>query len=201
MNIKKKMKREDNFNKIALFDMDGVLCDYEKQLAEDLEKLRAPCEKQIKEVFGKDIPPHVKNRMHLIKNNTSWWASLPKYKLGWDIFKLAKKIGFRTIILSKNPGYNPEALTGKKIWVENNMGKDMEVILTADKGVVYGRILVDDYPEFAKRWLEHRPNGIVIMPESSLNKSFKHPQVIKYNGRNIKQVQEAMKKAYSRIIR
>lgn len=194
------MNKKDS-DKIALFDMDGVLCDYEGTLIKDLENLRSPNEKPIKEVFGEKVPEYIKKRMILIKSNPNWWINLPKYKPGWDLLKLAKQIGFRIIILSKNPGHNPEALSGKKKWVENNIDRDLEVILTSDKGLVYGRILVDDYPEFAKRWLEHRPNGIVIMPVNRNNKNFKHPQVIKYNGKNLLQIRKIMKNAFNRLIK
>ncbi len=191
--------KEANKDKIALFDMDGVLCDYEGMLIKDLTSLKSPYEKSIKKVFGKGVPKYLKNRMSLVKSKTDWWINLPKYKLGWDILEIAKKIGFRVIILSKNPGHNPEALTGKKKWIEKNMGENTEVILTADKGLVYGRVLVDDYPEFLKQWLKHRPNGVAIMPVNQNNKYFTHPQVIRYNGKNLKQVKEALKIAFSRI--
>tara|TARA_Y100000310_G_C20512920_1_gene729762 strand:+ start:436 stop:588 length:153 start_codon:yes stop_codon:yes gene_type:complete len=47
--------------------------------------------------------------------------------------------------------------------------------ITEDKGIVYGKVLVDDYPCYIKRWLENRPRGLVIMPAHSYNRDFEHP--------------------------
>jgi 5'-nucleotidase len=187
------MKESDK--RIALFDMDGTLCDYSLVLKRDLEKLRCPHESRVKESFGKNIPRYMEERMNLIKSSENWWTNLPKFKLGWDILNIAKKMNFRIVILSKGPKNNPEAYTGKKRWIEKHLGMDTDVILTPDKGLVYGRILVDDYPKFILDWLKHRPHGLAIMPANNENKNFKHPQVIRYDGKNLAKVKAAIKQA------
>ncbi|MEM1535092.1 MAG: hypothetical protein QXE64_00970 [Candidatus Pacearchaeota archaeon] len=178
---------------IALFDLDDTLVDYAKVLRKDLEKMRCPSEPKIKYVHGK-LPRYIKKRINFIKSSEDWWANLPKRKLGWDILKVVKKMGFRVIILSKTPEVGPPGFGGKKRWIEKNLGKETEVILASDKGLVYGKVLVDDSPIFIKRWLAHRPRGLVIMPATSENKGFTHPQVIRYNGKNLEQIKKALKK-------
>jgi 5'-nucleotidase len=56
------------------------------------------------------------------------------------------------------------------------------VTITMDKGLVYGKVLVDDYPEYALRWLKWRKRGLVIMPNQPWNQGFEHPQVHRYTG-------------------
>jgi hypothetical protein len=52
-----------------------------------------------------------------------------------------------------------------------------QITITMDKSLTYGRVLVDDYPDYALGWLEHRPRGLVIMPKSEACKGFSHNNV------------------------
>lgn len=97
------------------------------------------------------------------------------------------------MVLTQGPRKNPNAWMGKKVWIDRNLGQDIDVTITRDKGLVYGRILVDDWPKYITRWLEWRPRGLVIMPANDNNKNFKHKQVIRYDGKNFQEMVEAMK--------
>lgn len=78
---------------------------------------------------------------------------------------------------------------GKK--VKEKLTKEYSVEMGA-KGLVYGAILVDDWPEYVERWLKHRPRGLVVMPASSNNVGYNHPNVIRYDGSNIDEVRKRM---------
>ncbi|MCL4400427.1 hypothetical protein M1316_00405 [Candidatus Parvarchaeota archaeon] len=185
---------------IALFDLDGTLCDYDKAMFNSLERLRSPKEPKTRvHSNGEEMPEYLRERINLIKREEDWWVNLPKFRLGWDILKIAKKLGFRIVILSKVPKRNPSAYSGKKKWIDKNMGYDVDVILTQDKGLVYGKVLVDDFPPYIESWLKHRHRGLVIMPASEGNKNFRHPQVIRYDGGNLEEVWGALKKARYRL--
>jgi len=184
------MKVHEN---IALFDLDGTLCDYELKLIQDLNELRAPSEEPVTKVPKDDAPKYLKERANLIRSSIDWWAALPTYKLGIDIWNLALQLGFRRMILTQGPRNNPNAWSGKKIWVDKKLGTDLEITITRDKGLVYGKVLVDDWPDYIIRWLEWRPRGLVIMPAGQSNENFKHKQVIRYDGSNFNEVQVAMK--------
>jgi hypothetical protein len=180
---------------IALFDMDGTLCDYEKNLIKDLNKLKSPQEPLCTSIPNDDAPDYLKNRSNLIRSSIEWWASLPKFKLGFDIWKIADDLGFRKMVLTQGPKRNPNAWSGKKLWIDKNLGTEIDVTITRDKGLVYGKVLVDDWPDY---WLKWRPRGIVIMPASQQNEKFKHKQVTRYDGTNIDEVLNSMKKALDR---
>jgi 5'-nucleotidase len=77
-------------------------------------------------------------------------------------------------------------------WCRRHLGAETPVHITEDKGLVYGKFLYDDFPEYCLSWLRHRPRGLVIMPETSWNKDFNHAQVLKYSGKNLDEVRQAL---------
>ena len=72
--------------------------------------------------------------------------------------------------------------------------------MTQDKSFTYGRVLVDDWPDYVTSWLEHRPRGLVVMPAHPWNVDFNHPNVIRYDGseHNRKDVRDRLITAASR---
>lgn len=188
-------KRVEN---IALFDMDGTLCDYEAGLEQSMALLQSPEEPQYSGVPRDDAPAYLKARADIIRRDPEWWASLPKFKLGMEIWALAEIIGYRRMILTQGPKRNPNAWTGKKLWIDRNLGQEVDITITRDKGLVYGKVLVDDWPEYILRWLEWRPRGLVIMPASKANATFEHPQVIRYDGTNSSAVFGALSASYQK---
>ena len=183
----------------GLFDMDGTLFDYEGQLRRDLEKLRSPNEPEITDLWDEGNG-YLKARIDLIKSVPGWWENLPRLDLGFDILTLATAIGFECEILTKGPASRTKShvWTEKVRCIQKHLG-DMPInIVGKDKAKQYGRFLMDDYPGYFLGWLKHRPRGLVIMPVNESNKDFKHPRVIKYDGRNIKQVGEALQAVFKR---
>ena len=183
-------------DKICLVDMDGVLFDYESQLKEDLSKLKSPEEPEIENLWSENMP-WIKHRMDLIKSQPGWWEKLPLYEPGVRLLQLVRKIGFTPAILTKGPTSKSRAWGEKVEAIKNHFG-DMPInVVGESKGGVYGRVLIDDYPEYIKSWLEWRPRGLVIMPAHAYNESFAHENVIRYDD-NIVEVRDALMAAFSR---
>ena len=183
---------------VALFDMDGTLCDYDKSLLEKLEELRSPNEPVWNNFINDGMPEYIRRRADMIRRSEEWWANLPKLPLGWDILEIAKEVGYKIMILTQGPRKNPFSWSGKKMWIDKNLGEDVDLTITRDKGLVYGKVLVDDFGPYVERWLTWRSRGTVIMPANELNKNFSHPQVIRYDGSNLNEVKEAMIRARRR---
>lgn len=177
---------------IALFDMDGTLCDYGAGLAVELRRIQSPGEHELILPIPADAPSYLWERVHLITQVPDWWANLPRFELGFDVWRIAAELGFRAMILTQGPKRTPNAWSGKKIWIDRHLGATVDITITRDKGLVYGKLLVDDYPPYIERWLTWRPRGLVIMPANSGNEGFAHPQVIRYDGTNLAQVRAAM---------
>jgi hypothetical protein len=97
------------------------------------------------------------------------------------------------MVLSRGPRTNSVAWGEKLEWCRINLPEDVQVTLTEDKGLVYGRVLVDDWPAYILRWLEWRKHGLVIMPARDWNIGFEHRQVIRYvAGKNDMDVLQAL---------
>ena len=179
----------------ALFDLDGTLADYDYALRHSMMELRSPEEPIYSGVPRDDAPLYLKTRANLIRKDAEWWAGLPQLRLGFDILGVATLLNYRIMILTQGPKRNANAWAGKKQWIDRNLGQDVDITITRDKGLVYGKVLVDDWPEYIEQWLEWRPRGLVIMPANDANKDFSHHQVIRYDGTNLSQVREAMSNA------
>jgi len=187
-------------DKIALFDLDGTLAGYHKTLTRDLNKLRSPLEKPIVIDYN-NMPDYIVERKRLITNQVGWWENLPKIYSGFEILEWCKEIGYRIQVCTKAPDSADNAWSEKVKWIKKNMfkqGEHRNITITSDKGLVYGRVLVDDYPKFAEAWLKHRPRGLVIMPKTPACKGYSHKNVIIYDGKNKVEVREALAKAFLR---
>ena len=135
----------------------------------------------------------------MITSQVGWWLKLKKFKLGFDVLVELKKVGFKIVVLTKGPSRKFSAWSEKVEWCHKNMKEYINgVTITNDKGLVYGWVLVDDFPEYIQAWLKHRPRGLVIMPAHEHNKDFKHPNVVRYDGTNIEEVRERLQAQFNR---
>ncbi|BDU75741.1 5' nucleotidase, NT5C type [Mesoterricola sediminis] len=177
---------------IALFDMDGTLADYHGRLRADLARIAAPGE-GVGDLFGEGVPAYMEARRHVITSQAGWWLGLAPFPLGWDILHLVQDLGFRIVVLTKGPSSKPGAWTEKVQWCDRHLKGVVEgITITHDKGLVYGKVLVDDYPDYIERWLAYRPRGMAVMPAHPHNEGFSHPQVVRYDGTNLEAVRRAV---------
>jgi FMN phosphatase YigB (HAD superfamily) len=180
---------------IALFDLDGTLADFDGAMQRDMDLLKAPDEPSFADIDENKMPPHIIARRRLIKKQPGWWLSLDRLHLGFDIFELAGELDFHKMILSKAPDPNksPNAWSEKALWCAKNV-PGTPITLSDDKGMVYGKVLVDDWPPYVKAWLKHRPRGLVIMPAHRWNvgKFADDPRVVRYDGSNFIEVERRL---------
>ncbi|VVB80507.1 Uncharacterised protein [uncultured archaeon] len=178
---------------IVLFDMDDTLFDHNGQLLKDLKKLADPSEPELSEKDLYKAPPHIRERTFRIRERKEWWADLPKFQLGWDVWNLVGELSYQREILTKANLKNPAMWMGKVECIVKNIGEKTPVTITStSKSRHYGRVLVDDFPEYCSSWLNHRPRGLVIMPAHEYNRYFSHPQLIRYDGTNLEEVRRAL---------
>lgn len=194
---------------IALFDMDGTLFDFDGQMRADLQKMASPSEPQfvnptdpnyVQDIWEAEKRlPWLKNRMSMIKRQPGWWLNLPIFRLGWDVLDECIHLGYQNEILTKGPEHNSQAWAEKHECLKSHKPLlNYPIHMSDEKGRVYGRVLVDDFKDFIESWLEWRPRGLVIMPASNNNATFKHPNVIRYDGNNFDEVRVALKAAFYR---
>ena len=186
-------------SKIALFDLDGTLADYDKPYRSYLTELGLE-----QPLRGAETPPQ-KLLRKIIQNQPGFWYSLPRYKPGFDILEQAIFAGFSPMILTQGPMSVTQAWTEKVEWSKRHV-PDFPITITRNKSLVYGRVLVDDWPEYFMPWLKVRPRGIVICPLHPWNKNVhdewctaqNRDRVILYTGENLPEIQNALQKAFNR---
>lgn len=179
---------------IALFDLDGTLADFDFAMEIKLMSLANNIEIPYFQEQDNE-PTYMKMRRRLIKKTPGFWRELPKFSLGFQVLEEVNKLNFDIMILSKGPRNNPTAWAEKIEWCHANLPMDemdIKITLTEDKGLVYGKVLVDDWIPYVERWLEWRPRGLVIMPAHDRNKDFRHPNVVRYDGTNLNEVIERL---------
>jgi len=157
-------------DKVALVDMDGTLCDFHGQLERDLDR-----------VLGKErdrlTAAPLRQIEYLIRGQTGWYRNLQPIQFGFAIVGMLKSIGFRIMIVTKSSKESKNAWSEKAAWIAEHL-PDADITVTMDKGLLYGKVLVDDYPAHFTRWMEHRPRGKVVMPVQPWNKDVaSHPNL------------------------
>ncbi len=176
------MENSPEATEVALVDMDGTIADFDAGMREGLSPLFSPYEKGIIDLaripHGDDSPPWLRARMELVKRQPGFWRSLPRIEDGFKVLDMIVEAGFETSILTKSPRRNHRSRAEKAEWCEEHV-PDLPVTVCHDKGLVYGRVLFDDFPEFALAWLKHRPNGVVLMLDGPTNQGFEHPQAVR----------------------
>jgi hypothetical protein len=186
---------------IGLFDLDGSLADYEGQLYKDIRKLVSESDLKRFEELGMwraDEQEPFKSLIRLIKKQPCWWRSLPVLENGMRIWNLTIDIGFKNHVLTKGPKRYPRAWKEKVEWSQEHLGDQIDVHITSDKSMVYGKFLYDDYPDYMDRWLKARPRGLGIMPVNGTNLNYSHPRCIKWDGSNYDEVAQALVDCYHR---
>jgi 5'-nucleotidase len=127
---------------------------------------------------------YLEERQKVIRRQPGWWEALDRYPPGFEILNEARALAFHCHVLTKGPASALTSWTEKMQWCQKHV-PDLEVTITQDKGLVYGKVLVDDWPPYVTRWLEWRPRGLVIMPAHPWNEGFEHPAVMRYTGREM----------------
>lgn len=144
-------------------DMDGVLTNWEKQYKE----------------YGGRPFTKMQDISWGTTNSLEFWSTmewLPNGRVLWDALK-----PLSPIILS-SPGHSTYAKEGKAVWVQENLGQDVQYVFEREKGIYADArsILIDDMDHNIIDWEENE--GIAI----------------KYVGKPTDTIKELKKKVLSR---
>lgn len=173
-------------DKIALFDLDGTLADFVAGMRKEMIPLHSPGESWDYDTYDQENEPDfMRARRRLVKNRPGFWRNLPLYQPGFKLLTLAVNIGFHITVFTKAPRNQPSAFAEKAEWCIEHLSpllgaNGYDIAMVTDKGGTYGRLLVDDWPSYIERWLQHRPRGKVVMPAHGYNKNYvRNGQVIR----------------------
>lgn len=162
--------------RIALIDMDGTIADHDAGVAQFYDDMRDPNDPydwaSITRQYGRDdVPDYLWARVDAIRRQEGWWRNLPRMDLGFEIVDVLREFDFDFHIATKAPSSNPFAWTQKVEWARENF-PEADIHITDKKSLLYGKLLVDDFPDFAEEWIKHRKRGMVIMPAHDINQRF-----------------------------
>lgn len=182
---------------VALIDMDGTIADFDGQMRADLRKLASPNEPPVAIGPDDEEPAWLQARKKLIKTQPGWWRNLPKYEPGFEVLDILRELEFTLMVVTKGPWGTHSAWTEKVEWCRQHI-PDAAVTITEDKGLVYGKVLVDDWPAYGVRWLEWRPRGLLVVPAHPWNTLDKfppslHPNIFRYTSGTHRELRERLK--------
>lgn len=178
-------------DRLALIDLDGTVADYDTKMGKELAKLVAPGETG-------EQGEYLENRRKLVRSQPGFYLNLKPLKRGFEVLDVVRKIGFDLVVLTKASVKVPNSWSEKVSWAQKYL-PDASITISQTKEIVYGRVLVDDWPEYYEAWLQNRPRGLVIAVAHPHNdKPTNDPRIIRYDGTNLAQVEEALLKAYNR---
>lgn len=163
---------------IALIDLDGSVAAMTAAIVDGLNLMRSPSEPILTEADLDDPPEWLDRRMDYIKQHPGFWQNLAIIPEGMLIVEMMRQFGFSLNILSKGPRKAVNAWTEKVIWCQKHI-PDADVHLVMSKGLTYGRVLFDDFPDYITQWLAFRPRGVVLMLDQPWNQKFSHPNVVR----------------------
>jgi len=131
-------------------DLDSVLTDFDKQLADLLDK---PLER------GWDFGNDPKIWKKIDDAGEEFWKSMPWMSDGHELWNAVKK--YEPTILTA-PSRHPSSTAGKKLWLKENLPNVLYII--DHKKYTYakdGYILIDDSEKHIKKWEDAGGTGIL----------------------------------------
>ena len=174
---------------IALVDLDGTLCNFSEAILERLIELRGPNDDPDDEL-KLEPPPYILARQRIIMSTSGFWRNLKPIPAGLQLVSLLVEFEFNTHVFTKGPSDNPSAWAEKFEWCRLHV-PELRVIMTEDKSLVNGDVLVEDWPPYIIQWRRRCPKGFVIIPAQPWNEDAKVEQLenaIRYNGTNLTEV-------------
>lgn len=140
--------------KIILVDMDGVLADFEAGFLK-IWKRRFPHHPQTLEKrktfrLADSLPNGLNQDIRSVLSSPGFFANLKPIPRAKEALEKMQKLGHEVLICTSPISEYENCVLGKYRWVAKNLGFDWtkKVIMTKDKTLIFGNILIDDKPEY-----------------------------------------------------
>ncbi len=139
---------------IILIDMDDVLADFDREFLNVWKKkypgkFYIPLEKRSLFYMKDQYPPGVWELVREVYTSPGFIRSLPAVPGGAEAINELSERGFDVFICTSPLSNYENCVLEKYEWVDEHLGRDWteKLILTRDKTLIKGEILLDDRPE------------------------------------------------------
>lgn len=140
--------------KIILVDMDGVLADFETRFLEDFRKKfphhpYVPLGKREMFYLEENYPEGLEKDIETVFSTPGFFENLDIIPGSKEALAKMKALGHEVYICTSPVSKYENCILEKYHWVSKNLGYEWtkKMIVTKDKTLVFGDILIDDKPE------------------------------------------------------
>lgn len=172
---------------IALIDLDGTLADCAAAIRRGLGPAADHVDAETLGTLGAPTSTTAARRQRRVMSEPGFWLDLEPLPQGLQLLQMLSDIGFETCILTKGPRDLPAAWSEKFAWCRRH-APGSKVIITEDKSLVFGHVLVEDWPPYIADWRRRNPHGYVVVPSQPWNADAELealPHAMRYDGRNL----------------
>lgn len=165
-----------NKRKIILIDQDGVLANYYQRFleiwrTENPQKVWVPFEKTTDHDIDKDYPHEYRDLIEEIPLRKSFYRSLEPMQGAKEALEKMLGLGHDVRICTAPKRSHTYCVPEKFAWVEEHLGQKWteRIILTRDKTLVHGDILIDDKPTITG---VHTPSWEQVFYDQPYNRAY-----------------------------
>lgn len=174
--------------KVILVDMDNTLVDWDSQFYSMMSRLHPHVplttrETRINWSIERNYPSQYERAILGLTNEPEFWRTMPPMSGGIEAMKAMVTGGLNVFIVSTpDPQHTARCAKEKFDWVEHYLGQSWKnkVILTADKTLIRGDVLIDDKPNVCQGL--HDPSWIHVLYHHAYNSMYtKTPRLERWN--------------------
>lgn len=136
----------------------------------DLGDTLAECTSALTGALGSEAQPGsmLQGRRNALLRAPGFWRSLAPRAAGLSLLAMLRDSGYGVTVLTKGPCDAPHVWVDKVAWCREHL-PGVPVIVTDDKSLIGGDVLVDDWPPYVEKWQRSWPTGLAIMPAQPWN--------------------------------
>ncbi|GEM_PF-217869 len=139
---------------IILLDQDGVLADFEQGFvnnwrSKNPHEVCVSIEDRKNFYIRDDYPEYLRGKIMNIQGSPGFYENLPPIAGAIEAYKTLLDLGHEVFICTAPLSKYENCVLEKYKWVEKHLGREATklIVLTGDKTLVMGDILIDDRPE------------------------------------------------------
>lgn len=180
---------------IALVDLGDTLCDVNSALREGLARLNCG------QSTSDDSAEVLEAKQRMVMNAPGFWRELEPLPCGFELLELLRAEGFDIYVLTKGPRDAPHAWAEKVQWCRTHV-PDLRVVVTDEKAIVFGHVLVEDWLPYIESWQRRWRSGLAVVPARPWNAgALLNQRLLRYDGCNQAEVSTALKACKASLLK